>query len=219
MKEDSTTEALKSLEQIYLKKDYGQVEKDLISLQKEIDPSLFHYNLGTIYFKKENLPLARYHLEKAWSLGFRDHRLSHNLKATKEALSVEEESSVSYDVLLLKTQEAPWEFFYLLSSIVILFFLVVLRFRKKKIKFLLTVAVLLAFSPLIFKFIINKKYEVGIVLEKVNVYEGASALFPINGTLPLGTKIMYKKGSDWSFICYPKSFAGWIKKENGIFPL
>ncbi len=39
--------------------------------EKNLDPSIFHYNLGVNYALVNELPLSRYQLEKAEALGFK----------------------------------------------------------------------------------------------------------------------------------------------------
>src|SRR5665647_2086831 len=60
--EDTTiADVLKTFEDYYTKKDYLNALLVLQKGGKEISPKVKHYNLGTVYAKMQNWPMARYH--------------------------------------------------------------------------------------------------------------------------------------------------------------
>ena len=79
---------LKSLEDLYLKKEYKQVRDKLLSLKGELDEGVFHYNLGTVYGKLGDYAAGRYNMELALKKGFHHTKVYKNLNYFRNQIPV-----------------------------------------------------------------------------------------------------------------------------------
>ena len=114
MANSSIDETLKSLNDKYRQKDYDAVVKLLLDNKSKFDDGIFHYNLGSTYLKKGNLPAARFHFEKSLSKGYFAPHLYKNLSTVKERLSSQtfERSQSFKDQTFLQSLNVPIYYFY-----------------------------------------------------------------------------------------------------------
>ena len=198
--EDTTIEGvLKTVASLYSQKNYGEALKLLESNKAEISSGVWHYNMGTIYAKTENLPLARFHLIMAEELGLTNKDQASNLEMVEVKLGVDKnESALSTSDYLIKGSLKASE--GILTAVGLL--LIVLA------------VILLALSCTGLNLWIHS-WKRMIVIEPRVIQEGPSAIFREQGELPVGTMIIVKAQGDWLNIVYPSRYEGWVK-SNGF---
>ena len=212
--EDTTIEnALKTFEDLYLKKDYPNAILALEKNQHDINTGLWHYNMGLAMGQMNNWPMARFHFILAEESGLHSKNLIQNQQLVAEKLETNRlEQPLSISDYLIKTgiiaSDGP------LLSLGFLFLVVGLWFLKKKPSlksaafFVLAVA-----SPLMLDLWIDSWHR-KIVTTTIQIYEGPSALFGVKGELPQGLIIMTNTKGDWEKIIFPSRFSGWIKSDG-----
>jgi hypothetical protein len=212
--EDTTIEnALKTFEDLYLKKDYPNAILTLEKNQHEINAGLWHYNMGIALGQMNNWPMARFHFILAEASGVHSQELFQNLKLVEDKLdTVRLEQPLSTSDYIIKTgiiaSDGP------LLSLGFLFLVVGLWFLKKKpslksaLLFVLAVA-----SPLMLDLWIDS-WTRKIVITTTQIYEGPSALFGVKGELPQGLMVMTNTKGEWENIIFPSRFSGWIKSDG-----
>ena len=216
MSNTNTNELLKSLETLYTKANYQEAIDLLLKNKESFDPALFHYNVGSMYLKNKNLPIARYHLEKASHLGFTSSEVMNNLNVTELGLdltTLESSGSVATDYF--------YQALFVPQSYVIgyMLFIVTLMLFLKKFKKLswmyFTSLTLLFLSPAVIKSILIKNLNQVVVLKTSHCKEGPSGIFEDNHELPAGLKIIVTKPKEgWYFIQHPSHLSGWVKKDD-----
>ncbi len=203
---------MKTFEDFYLKKDYPNALLTLEKNQKDIEPSLLHYNSGTVYGEMKNWPLARYHFLLAEMSGMNSKELDQNKALAEGALEIERlEKPLETSDYLIKTgliaSEGP------LLTIGLLFLVIGVWLLKKtptlKNALLLVVAVA---TPLMLDFWIDSWPKKIVTAPKV-IHEGPSALFGTHGEIPAGVMVITNTKDGWEEVVYPARFAGWIKSD------
>ncbi|MFZ4712812.1 MAG: tetratricopeptide repeat protein [Bacteriovoracaceae bacterium] len=216
MNNSTTNELLKSLETLYTKAKYQEAIDLLLKNKESFDPGLFHYNLGSLYLKNKNLPVARFHLEKAYHLGFQVEEVLNNIKVTEAGLDLSTlESSGNqftdnfYQALFLPASYMVG--YFLMISLIVLWIK-----KWKKVSWLATsLFFLLLVSPLIVKFSLSQSLNVAVALKASHSKEGPSAIFENNHDIPAGLRLIVTKPKEgWYFIQYPTHLSGWIKSED-----
>lgn len=213
--EDTTIEAvLKTVEALYQAKDYEKALKILKDSEGQVSPGLWHYNMGTIFAKLENLPLARYHFLMSDMKGFSAKEMITNKEIVEGKLEIER----------LEKPLSPSDYFVKFSlfgaqgvftTLGLLFVLVGLfTFWKNKSVKALLVFVLLSFTFIGYNVWVGTWNKV-IVVETQTIQDGPSAIFGQRGELPPGVMLVLKPKGDWFEITYPSRFQGWIK-DNGL---
>lgn len=212
--EDTTIEpSFQTFEDFYAKKDYANALISIQKLKKVVPPANWHYNIGTVYAKLENLPMARFHLLQAEALGFAGSEASQNLDLVEAKLEITKLekplNTIDYGVkagLILQRG--------LLTSFSLLIILTGLIVLKKKPSFLkVTGLSLIALLPLALNWWINS-WPFAVVQKNVELQEGPSAIFGSLGEVPGGVRVLYKNEGEWSQIIYPTRFNGWIKSNE-----
>lgn len=212
--EDTTIEdVLKTVEALYAQKNYQEALKTLEANQANISPGVWHYNVGTILGKMENLPLARYHLMMADLEGFNSQEVIANKKLVESKLDIAklEKANSASDYFVKGGIEASQGILTTLSLIFVILGIVNM-WKKSSYKVL---AVLLT-SAL---FIIGLNYWIQswdkvIVITTQSIQEGPSVIFPSRDELPVGVMLIISKKGEWSKIVYPSRFQGWIKNTG-----
>jgi tetratricopeptide (TPR) repeat protein len=216
MSNSNTNELLKSLETLYTKANYQEAIDLLLKNKESFDPALFHYNLGSIYLKNKNLPIARYHLEKATHLGFTSSEVLNNLKVTEHGLnltSVETTGSWSTDYFY-QALFLPQTYVIIYALFVVSLLLFVKKLKKLSWMYFTSFALLLL-SPAAIKSLLSDNLQQVVVLKTSHCKEGPSGIFEDNHELPAGLKIIVTKPKDgWYFIKYPSHLSGWVKKDD-----
>jgi len=208
---------LKSLQASYEKGDIGTYRDTLISNKDLFPKGDFHYYLGAGYLKENNLPAARYNLEKSLMLGHVTPETYKNLQFIHSNLAVEDvsDSGSYHDQFLNQAMMVPAEYYFILTLLLCSIFLTLIKSNKiiKNIKnWVLTAAISLL--PL-FLFIYLKTFHFAMVLGDTPIFEGPSAIYPQVTVAKAGTKfIVGQKSDDWYFIKAPSHILGWVKKQD-----
>ncbi len=205
-------DVLKTFGDYYTKGDYANALLVLQQHPKDVSSGLWHYNMGTVYSKLENMPLARYHFISAENHGFNSPEVSGNLDLieTKLELSKVEKPLTSADFLIKGGTFLATGYLTTLSLIVVMIGLLVIKKAPsfKKISFLL----LAALMPLVLNFWINS-WNRAIVMGTQTIMDGPSKIFSASGELPPGVLVITKSDGEWKEIIYPSRFHGWIQSS------
>lgn len=207
---------LSSLEKAYLSKKYDLYIHELQGSRELFPLGVYHYNLGTAYFKKEQFPLARYHLEKALGEGIVHSGVHKNLEATVQKLDIQsvQESSYFKDRALDQILRFPQDFSVTISLFLFLIVVILMHFDKIKRKVVIIFFALLLCPPAALWFV-KAQYKRAVVMEQAYAYEGPSRSFEVSSDLPAGVIVIIKRQSeDWFYIDSPVHFSGWINGDQ-----
>ncbi|MDD4974495.1 MAG: tetratricopeptide repeat protein [Bacteriovorax sp.] len=206
-----------TFEELYLKKDYKGAANNLLQNKQQLNSSIFHYNLGTVYSKMGDYPAARFHLEKAIKEGYINSSSLNNLTYVKSQLQVDDISTSTNlpDQLMNTALTIPPAAYSSFSLILLLLGITLLKSKKliKKTSIVFFVALILA--PVLFSQGYLNKINYAVAFNDVPIYEGPSKIFSEKGKVKAGSKIIlgeYKEG--WFYIKFPISLAGWISKDQ-----
>ncbi len=212
--EDTTIEnALKTFQDLYLKKEYPLALTELEKNAKIVEPGLWHYNMGTVLAEMNEWPLARFHFIMAEKSGLESQQLHRNQQLAESKLEIGrlEKPLTTSDFFIkaaMVSAEGP------LLSLSLVFLVIGLMALKKsrtiKAALIFSVAVL---SPLILNFWIHS-WTPKIVTTAKSIYDGPSALFQIKGELPAGVMILTNTKGNWDEIIFPSRFSGWVKLDS-----
>lgn len=213
--EDTTIEdMLKTVEASFAQKDYRGALKILEANQSQISPGLWHYNMGTVYGKLENYPLARYHLVMADEKGLSSQEVitNRNLVETKLEIPKFEKPQIWSDYLI-KTGVVATQGIFVTISLLLIIGAIIALWKKSSIKIFglfLTVGL----------FVMGLNWWIGswdrkIVLMSQPIYEGPSVIFEARDELPPGIMLVTIKKEGWLEVIYPSRFKGWIK-DSGL---
>ncbi len=212
--EDTTIEnALKTFEEYYLKKDYPNAILTLEKNQKEIDPSIWHYDMGTVLAEMKNWPMARLHFILAERSGMDSKELHQNLELVENILEIPRlEKPLDPSDYLIKAgmiaSQGP------LLSLSLIFLIIGLWLIKKSPSLKSAMIFLGSVSfPIILNFWIDS-WPKKIAINSIIIFEGPSALFEARGELPPGLLLITNVKGDWEQIIYPSRFSGWIKSQG-----
>lgn len=217
MENNNINELMKSLSELYAKKEYNKAIELLEQNSQTLDTGTYYYNLGTLKAKTGNFALARFYYEKALKKGYQSEALLNNLSFVKTKMEGDDLSnSLSFED---RVQDASSMFslntFLLLGAIVFFLSMLFMRLMKSMRVWKIIVILLVSFSPLMLKVFYLDKKPVAIVLKEVEVYEGPSSIFEQKGTIKAGAKIRLGKINDkWAFVSAPESAVGWVNKES-----
>ena len=212
MKNHNTDKILKSLQELYTKKQYKKGIDLLLSHKQDLSPQVFHYNLGALYIKTGKLGVARYHFEKSIKKGAQIPMNQHNIDAIKQNLKLYSPQKWSSEYLYEKTLEYPFSSYLGLSG---LFALILLFLIKKRNISNYLMAFVFTISPIIFYSIFVHGQTQGIALQEIQGLEGPSKIFEKVTSIPEGTKVILgKKNGPWYYITYPKKYTSWISQDQ-----
>ncbi len=218
MKYANTTELLKSLEALYHAGKGESAVQLLLENRDQLEPGLFHYNLGTFYTQINDLGAGRYHLEKALQYEGPTTDILNNLRTVQTQLAHQElaHSTQIFDRLLASLFELPIDYAITATLILILFGIIIFKWRGIKSFWALGLYFLLSLAPVALSSYVTYQYDVAIVLKESSVLEGPSALFKEKYRLSSGLKIVVEKHEDqgWYFIRKPVHLSGWINQES-----
>jgi uncharacterized membrane protein (UPF0136 family) len=209
--EDTTIEdVLKTVEALYAQKDYQKALETLAANKGKISESVWHYNVGTVYGKLENWPMARYHLTLAeWEgLSSKEVISNKNFVETKlDAQKLERPLSAS-DYFVKGGIQSSQGILSSLSLFVVLIGLIV--FWKKKSIRALVASLVVAGIVLGVNFWIHS-WDKMIVVSTQVIKDGPSEIFGAREEIPVGLMIVGTKKGDWVEVIYPSRYQGWIK--------
>lgn len=217
MLDTNTNVLLKSVQDLYTKGDYDQAIDVLIKAKEQLEPGLFHFNLGTLYLKVDRLGAARYNLEKSKKLGFYDAVVKNNIDVIRQNSELTDISNTEslWEGFLYKTIDLPP---YVLGSGLIfmtLFFFVLFRLKKINMTVLASLVVLFVLIPASFKFYVSTYYQDVVAMKDTPIHEGPSKVFEENGSLGEGSRvIVVKEHNDWFYVGYPSYSTGWVKRSS-----
>jgi hypothetical protein len=206
-------DVVQTFEYYYMKMDYPNALLMLEKKQNDMDAGLWHYNMGSVLAKMNNLPLARFHLTMAESNGLHSKELIQNQLYVEEKLDVSrlEQPLDSPDYIIkagLTAADGP------LLSLGFLFLVIGLWLLKKSPTIKSALAFIIAVAtPLMIDLWIESWPRKIVLMPKV-IYDGPSALFGTKGELPLGLMVITNTKDEWEKIIYPSRFSGWIKSDG-----
>lgn len=207
--------------ELYVKKEYDKLLSEMISKKSDFDKNLFHYNLGTVFLKKGDYPLARYHFEKSKKAGFTGSELENNYNFLKNNLDVFyfSESHERSDRVKDFLYTGPFDFYLLISMILVLLFLLLRKVSVIKSNLVTIILILISFFPVLFFGTSVSSKNFAIALKDIPVREGASEIYEKTVSIKAGSKlILGKRSSDWFWVEAPKHLSGWIKRKDlGLF--
>jgi hypothetical protein len=212
--EDTTIEdVLKTIETYHNQKDYAAALSTLKQNQGKIAPAVWHFNMGTIQAKLENLPLARYHLLMAEEEGLSSSALVNNkiLVETKLDVSRYEDASGTSDYLVKAGLLASQGILTSLSLLFVIFGIISLWKRarlKLSASLFITTLTILGLNWWI------QSWNKVIVLTPQVVHEGPSGIFEGLTEVPEGVMLIISHHDGWARIIYPSRFQGWIKSAG-----
>lgn len=216
MNNTNTDELLKSFESLYQSEKYSDAVDLLLKNKSLFAEGIFHYNLGTIYAKKNEFGIARYHFEKAKKYGYSSSELKNNQKyILKNIQTYQSENTLGgivdnyYRVLTLPNSSL------FIFTLVILNMFIFLRLINKigKKFFFTTIAFIFVFSGTLFY--LKKEIKEGIILKSTSIKEGPSKIFKDYKTINAGEKIIIEKVKDgFMLVGFPEEYTGWIQVND-----
>ncbi len=217
MENNNINEVMKSLSELYAKKEYKKAQEYIEQNSQAFDTGSYLYNLGTLKAKSQDFAYARFYYERALKEGYRSEALLNNLGFVKSKLAGEDLSnSVYFEDRIQDTAHYFPMSGYVLVSVLIFFIAIVWMKLKRSLKlWKLAIVFILALSPIFLKFgYINTK-TIAVALKEVEIYEGPSTIFEKKGSLKAGAKIrLGKVNGKWAFVTAPQSQVGWVSIEQ-----
>lgn len=216
----NTQDTNMSLDGKYLANDLDGAIKILLESKDQFKSGVFSYNLGTIYAKKSDWPLARYHLEKAYREGFYSPRLFNNLKLVEERLGVREVKTHSFlERIAFNTAEHPTLFWIFTPLAVAMLLLIFTRFVKRIRPIYLIMILIISCIPCALSFVAKSYFHMGIVFKDTALYESPSEIHAPRRNIIGGEKILVIKNKNgWHEVVFPSEYSGWVKNTNlGLF--
>lgn len=203
---------MKTFERLYEKKDYSAA---LTALEKgigEMSLDAWNYNMGTVYAKLGNWPMARLHFIQSVRQGFSSEKLSQNLELVEEKLEAAklEKPTSTADYVVQGAQFINGGLLTTVSLGILIIGLWKLKNKMSYNRVILWSALMLI--PLMVNLWISH-WPFGIVEKAMALRDGPSVIFPARDELPAGVLVLSIKKNGWTKIIYPSRFEGWIKEE------
>ncbi len=221
MANNSTTNILKSVEELYLKKQYEEAIDTLLKHKDTFNSGLFHYNLGSLYLKMGNVGAARYNLEKSKDNGFNLTLVNKNLSVIKQSTNIvglERSDSIYEQAIGYSIDKSSYLIgsFFLLCTIIVL---LLVLFKKIKSNFITLCLLAVLSIPVGVKIFVSARFDRAVALRDLALYEGPSKIYEESGEVGAGSKVVIGKSiNGWLLIKYPESVAGWVRREDvGLF--
>jgi hypothetical protein len=213
----TTDELLKLAESHYLKNEYDDALKLFIENKDLIDsPSLWHFNVGTLYLKKDSYGLARYHLEKAKNsldLGRLAERNIDSILSNDFVIDVSKSTKINEKFVSFGVTSSIWEY-----SLIFLLLIIInlLMYRFKKItKSLFLVGLIICTLPFAGFYFFKTNYKSAVVINDVALREGPSEIYEENMIVPAGSKIIYSMTKNgWFLVDFPEDVRGWLDGKS-----
>lgn len=201
---------LKTVDALYAQKAYKEALDYLAKNKSSLPKGLWHYNMGTLFAKLEDWPMARYHLAMADVQGFSAQELSLNQRLVEKKLSIDKwEKPLTFRDYLVRGASVGSEGIFTLIGLVILIIgIVQLKNRSQRKRSLVVLSLSLLLFGLSFWI---KSWDWSIVLKPQDIQEGPSAIFNSKDEIPQGVKILTRREGEWVQIIFPERFEGWIR--------
>ncbi len=209
--------APQSFEELYLAKNYKGAAQYLLNNKQHFESGIFYFNLGTVYSKMGDFPVARFHLEKAIQEGYINSATLNNLGFVKSQMNSEDLSTSSAlpDQIVNYMSSMPKAGYLSLSLIFILVSLILIKSKSIQKKWLIGFVLFLSITPFLWSHYYAENLNRAIALNEVVIYEGPSKIFNEKGKLRSGSKVILGEFKDgWFFIEFPISLAGWVNKDQ-----
>lgn len=209
--EDTTIEdILKTVEALHRQNDFAGAKKFLEEHQSDVDPGVWHFNLGVLNAKLDQWALARFHFLKSEELGYSNSELLNNQKIVEEKLDLQKlEKPISTADYLVKGAMIGSQGIFLSISFLFLILSIISLWKKAGTKiFAVFISLAISITGLNFWILSWDKY---VVINPAPVFEGPSVIFQNRGEIPSGVLIIVEKQGDWERIIFPSRFEGWIK--------
>ena len=212
--EDTTIEdVLKTVADLYAQKEYQKALEILTVNKNKISEGVWHYNVGTIYGKLENLPMARYHLIEAEWKGANSKEVIDNKIYIESKLEIPTlEKPLSPSDYFVKGAITSSQGILTSVSLLILISALIVFWKKKSFVALMTGIAL--FSTVIGLNFWIISWDKMIVTNVQEIKEGPSEIFGLRGEIPPGLMIVGNKKGIWIEIVYPSRYQGWIKNSG-----
>jgi hypothetical protein len=213
--EDTTIEdVLKTVEALHNQKDYEGALRTLEGNQGNISPGLWHYNVGTVLAKMDQLPLARYHFLMAEREGFSTKELFQNKDIVENKLEIAKlEKPVGTSDYLYKGSLIASQGILTFLSLVVIIIAIIANKKKAGLKIffglLVTAGIFLGVNYWI------QSWTKMIVITERPVHEGPSAIFEAREEIPSGIMLIVEREGEWIQVKYPSRYSGWIK-DSGL---
>ena len=212
--EDTTIEdTLKTVEALYVQKDYANALKTLEANQSKISSGLWHYNMGTVYAGMREFGKARFHLLQAEREGFVSKESEQNLELVEKALDTTRlEKPLAWSDYAVRGALIASEGILSTLALFVLIAGMIGVLKKKSLKAFgtLTFFVLLIVGV---DFWINS-WPLAIVSTPQGIQDGPSAIFATREELPSGVLVLATHQGEWRKILYPSRYQGWIKNKG-----
>ena len=197
--------------------DYPNALLTLNNQKSNLPDDIWHFNMGTVLGKLDQLPLARYHFMMAEAKGFHGEQLSEAQDYISEKLELERlEKPIEVQDYLFRTGMIFSEGIFTTFSLIFVVLGIWLIRKKAQISQIIMIFVL-ALIPLGLDFWVRSMPK-RIVMDSTPVFEAPTAIFGTKGELPPGVMIITKQKEGWEYVLFPSRFSGWIKPV-GIKPL
>lgn len=203
---------IEKFESLYQKKDFDGA-LDYINTNKEsFDLAIYHYNLGAIYFSKDDFVKARVYFEKSKMLGFESNEVNTAIRNVKKSLDIVhlESSETILESIQFSLIGLSFDAYVTLALI-----LGLLSLTKKINTILRYVFFILTPLPVIFYFFYVSGHTYKLSIEDKVIYKGPSRMFDQVQEIPKGMLFITKDRLEgWQRVILPKSHQGWIIDEN-----
>lgn len=203
---------MKTFEKLYEQKDYPAALEALKKGAGEISSDAWNYNMGTVYAKLGNWPMARLHLIQSVKQGFSSEKLIQNLELVEEKLEIGklEKPTSTADYVIQGSQFINGG---VLTALSLIIFIIGLWKLKNKMNYNRVIFwSILMLLPLLINLWISH-WPFGIVQKHTALRDGPSVIFPTKDELPAGVLVLSIKKNGWTKIIYPSRFEGWVKEE------
>ncbi len=217
MEDNSSKPNIKSLESLYLEKDFEGAKNYILKHRDQFDSGQFHYNLGTLHAKLGDYAVARFHLEKAVKEGYVGTNGVYNRFVVKSILKTNDvgNSPLFWDRFLTQSKELPVGAFLGMTLLLVLIVGVLVRFKLIVKKAIIIPLILLTIVPVGFHYFYLDKIEVAISLKDIQLREGPSKIYSETSTIKAGAKVITgERSGEWIFIKAPLKFAGWAHRDT-----
>lgn len=211
------SEVLKSLESLYIEGRYADAIELLAQSKDLLSAGQFHYNMGTLYLKMDEIGMARHQLEQAVNEGFLHTAALNNLQMVKQnltAVDISLSQSVMdqiYNILY----SIPFDGYLAISLLLLVICFFVMK-KKLPSRWVISVPlfVIVLLSAYLNFYELERK-NMGIALQEVEVFEGPSEIYKKKFSLSSGVKILLGQESDgWRYVERPVHFSGWVKVDS-----
>jgi hypothetical protein len=213
MKDTTTSNALKTIQNFYVQKEYAKAIDWLENNQSQMDKAIWHFNLGLFNAKLENWSNARFHFLQAELMGYSGLEINQNLKIINDRLDlIQFEKALSTKDHVIKVGMELSHGVFIIFAIFMVLLSLILSLKKrdvKKVLFFLVLGFLFIGADLWIR-----SWDKRVVIESQEIVEGPSSIFSAKEELPPGLVVVVDSKDEWLKIIYPSRFSGWIKDRG-----